>query len=553
MGEIATAPDQPAIPGISPQNGNRRVSAPLRLCISAFFPYSYKRGITRRWFCLLLLCLLLASGCTFLAPAPTPTIAPTPAHTTAMQQADDLFTAGRYYEAHQRYLQLTQNHPDTADLLLRLGMSYTLRGEYSPAEGKLRRALWLGMPAEPTHLALLYLSYLLRERELIEEAGHTWARTGGESPLDGVAYVLQGESALRQGNYRAAETAYRDATRETLPADWLPTVAYRLALLRAAHSADTARQDLTTFQATYAAWEKTDNTFPQEPFTATTAADPFLTPLLPDIRQPAAQLLAILQTDDPERQQLLGQYYLQHAWYGLAEDQFASIPADSPQGLNAQAYTAYTRWKAGDKQAALTQLQQLAEEHPEEPRAGLLLTLAYLAEGKPAQAQAQIDQLAQRHPQMPDVALSRANLHTAQSDYVSASTAYQEALKNAPNSRRGSIALLAARFYFEHGYNTCSAGLPAAEYAAPRLPDDPRAWTTLAALRYQCDEFAGAIQAASRAREHGATAEATYYRGAALLATQQYREARNTLILAADRQPASIWRERAEEKLALLR
>jgi len=470
-----------------------------------------------------------------------------------MQEADNLFKAGRYYEAHQRYQQLTQAYPDTADLLLRLGMSYTLRGEYSQAEGKLRRALWLGMPAEPTHLDLLYLSYLLRERELGEEATHTWARTGGESPLDGVAYVLQGESALRQGNYHAAEAAYRDATRETLPADWLPTVAYRLALLRAAHSAETALQDLTAFQTTYAAWNKTDDTFPQEPFTATTAADPFLTPLLPDIRQPAAQLLAILQTSDPERQQLLGQFYLQHAWYGLAEEQFANIPADSPQGLNAQAYTAYTRWKAGDKQAALTQLQQLAEEHPEEPRAGLLLTLTYLAEGKTEQAQAQIDQLAQRHPQMPDVALSRANWYTAQSDYASASTAYQDALKNAPNSRRGSIALLAARFYFERGYNVCSAGLPAAEYAAPRLPDDPQAWTTLAALRYQCDEFQGAIQAANRALEHGATAEATYHMGAALLETQQYRAARDTLIRAADRQPASIWRERAEEKLALLR
>jgi Flp pilus assembly protein TadD len=95
----------------------------------------------------------------------------------------------------------------------------------------------------------------------------------------------------------------------------------------------------------------------------------------------------------------------------------------------------------------------------------------------------------------------------------------------------------------------CESGLPAAEYAALRLLEDSDVWTTLAAARYHCHDFGGAVGAAQKARALGAGAEASYYLGVALLEQGNDKEARQALNRAADLEPTSVWREYAEQKL----
>jgi tetratricopeptide (TPR) repeat protein len=110
-----------------------------------------------------------------------------------------------------------------------------------------------------------------------------------------------------------------------------------------------------------------------------------------------------------------------------------------------------------------------------------------------------------------------------------------------------------ARFHLDISLDRCAAGLPAAEEAARALPNDTRAWATLAGARFGCGDPAGARAAAEQALQRGpANVEATYYLGRALAALGDRPAARQALINAADLAPRSVWRERAESQIAAL-
>jgi tetratricopeptide (TPR) repeat protein len=270
------------------------------------------------------------------------------------------------------------------------------------------------------------------------------------------------------------------------------------------------------------------------------------------VTQDAEQLIAILEADTNERLQLLGQWYLQLGLYDLAAPQFASIPHDAPEWWLAAGYTAYTRWRAGKREAGIQQLETLVRDQPDVPQMRLLLVLVYLAEQRIDAAALQLDTLEDRYPDMPDVYLSRAMWYVVQSDYANAMSSYEEAMAVAEPNRKGAMAFRAATFSFETTYNICDSGLPMAEYAVLRMVEDAQAWTTLAAMRYHCRDFPGAEHAARNALERGGGAEASYYLGAALLDMREYEQARRILIQAADSDPDSRWRELAEEQLNML-
>jgi tetratricopeptide (TPR) repeat protein len=452
----------------------------------------------------------------------------------------------------QSYVALNEQYPDTAAVLLRLGMLRTLRGEYDQAEPRLRRALWLEIEGQSYEITLLYLSYLLRQKGMATEAQQAWDRAGLSPTLAGPALVLDAEYALSQGDTQAAQTRYHKAIQEPLPSDWLPLVGYRLALFQAANEPDRALAALIAFSTRYARWEQ--NGFPpsSDQFTAITAPVPLISPLIPRVTQDAEQLIAILEADTNERLQLLGQWYLQLGLYDLAAPQFASIPHDAPEWWLAAGYTAYTRWRAGEREAGIQQLETLVRDQPDVPQMRLLLVLVYLAEQRIDAAALQLDTLEDRYPDMPDVYLSRAMWYVVQSDYANAMSSYEEAMAVAEPNRKGAMAFRAATFSFETTYNICDSGLPMAEYAVLRMVEDAQAWTTLAAMRYHCRDFPGAEHAAHNALERGGGAEASYYLGAALLDMREYEQARRILIQAADSDPDSRWRELAEEQLNML-
>lgn len=457
-----------------------------------------------------------------------------------LRHADLLFKTGQYHAA-LRSLTALSAQPATPEVLVRLGIVRTVRGEYDLAERALRHALALGMRGEDRDLASLYLGQVLIRRGQAQPAMRLWAQPAADSRLDGPRRVLRAEWALRQGDYAAAEVDYRAALSPTLPTDWQPVVRYRLALLRAASNSNAALIEL----------ESAD----QAPSLLPTHAppDPLLSPLLPAVQRDVERLLVVLQSGESERPQLLGQLYLELNLFALAEAQFAQVAPDSANALAAAAYAAYTRWRSGDTRGGLARLKQLVARHPEEPRARTLLALAYLSQENTAAARAQIDSIATMAPTDPNTHLAWANWYVAQRDYVSASTEYQRALKQAPLAQRGTYALLVARFHLDTTYELCLYGRPAAEVAVQTLREEAEAWTTLAASRYYCGDLAGAVDAARRAQSYGSGADAAFYLGTALAALGEQEAARSALVQAADLAPASVWRERAEARLAQIR
>jgi tetratricopeptide (TPR) repeat protein len=265
-------------------------------------------------------------------------------------------------------------------------------------------------------------------------------------------------------------------------------------------------------------------------------------------------LLTLLQTEPPEQHQLLGQFFLDLGLYSLALKQFARLAPDSPYGPIAAAYAGYTRWQAGEERAGLQQIASLVTAYPTSPQIRLLLVLMLLQEQDFEATRRHLDTLTRQYPDMPDVYVARAQWAMRQHDYAGALRGYQKALSLVEHSfeRRGQYALLAARFHLATTYELCRHGVSSAELAARMRPDDGQAWATLAAIRYQCRYSGGAVAAARVALERGGGADARYYLGAALLELGHYDTAREMLIQAADMAPASVWRQRAEDKLAWL-
>jgi Tfp pilus assembly protein PilF len=453
-----------------------------------------------------------------------------------LQRADMRFASGQYYTALQQYRALSHQQ-DTAALRLRLGILHTLRGEFALAEQKLWHAMLLEPSCADYELTTLYLGHVVASREQVPRALEIWQRPAvcaippEQRPYAGPRRVIQAEWALRQGEYGTAQAGYSTAITMTLPADWQAFTLYRLALLQAASDPDGALELLESPLSTVA-----------------TQPDPFLTPLLPTtFVRDSSQLYAVLQASDAERPQLLGQLYLNLEYYDLAERQFAQVPPDSPYALSAATYAAYAEWHTGEEQAAAEQLEQLVTHHPGELRVHVLQALTTISSDtltSTATLTSTVGMLPTWHA---DTYLARALWYVAQSDYVNASLSYQQAIDLAPAPMRGHYALVAAQFHLRTTYELCAEGLPVAQEASSQLTASAEAWTTLAAIRYQCSDFAGATIAAHHALTlDPQRAAAFFYRGAALARLNRLDEARITLIHAADLAPASIWRERAE-------
>jgi predicted negative regulator of RcsB-dependent stress response len=425
--------------------------------------------------------------------------------------------------------------------LLRLGILFALRGEYAQAEPALWQVISTTSDAANYELAKIYLGYVLANRGQSERAQQAWQRQGlctgspERCPHAGPLAIVQAEWALRQGNYAEAEAGYQAALALPLPEDWRALAVYRLALLQATDEPARARAMLEAPPSRRAA-----------------SPAPLLEPLLPETAETQrnkAHLLTVLQTDEQQQAQLLGQFYLDAGLPELAAAQFAQVEPDNPYALAAAIQDAYARWLAGDSQASLTQLEQQTTSYPTDPRLPTLLVLASIdgTDTDSISATHSISStLSQLAIQRADTHLAWAAWHIAHSDYIAARQSYKVALALAPPDQRGRYALLVARFHLRTSYEICTDGIAAAEIATRELPTSADAWATLAGSSYQCGEFAPAIDAARRALADGPRADASFYLGAALAHQGEAEAARTALIHAADLAPASIWRRRAE-------
>jgi Flp pilus assembly protein TadD len=459
-----------------------------------------------------------------------------PAPDDALREADRQFYAGHYHAALQSYARLSVD-PHKPQAALRLGIVRYIRGEHTAAERALRRALQRNLRPRDAELAAIYLAATLDAQGKVERAAQRYTqlrRCHTRCFFAGEREILAGELALRQSSYAAAEAAFREALALPLAAPWHNIALTRLALL-------TSARDSAMALATLAA--------PPPPVAH---ADTFLHPLLPRQPHTREQLIAALTIPPAPRLRLLGHYFLDLRLYPLAEAQFNQVAPGSPDALGAAAYAAYARWSAGDRVGGIERLEALVADYPDEPRARTLLALAYVAQDESNAARTQIETIVQLSPARPDAYLAWASWYAAQHDYVAAAHEYQRALIAAPAAERGRYALLAASFHLELGYNLCEEGLPHAETATEQLPGSSDAWGLLAAHRYHCADFSGAVAAARSALAIADDARSSYYLGAGLAALGEQGEARNLLVRAADLAPASIWRERAERALARL-
>lgn len=446
----------------------------------------------------------------------------------SFQAAEELWRAGRYYEARAAYAHLV---PDLPLAQLRLGMIYVLRGERGPAERAIRSAMQRGLSNADYQLALLYLGRALADDGRSELATRTWLLLEACHPAQvcryrAVARLLAADMALTEGAYAQAQTGLQAALAEPLPVAWAHYARYRLAILEAATDPEAALALLVPTAEPQA------------------AADPWLEPLLPTVGHGPEELHRLLATPPEQHSQLLGQFYMEQGFPRLAEAQVAALSRDRTL------YAAVARWRTNGN---VQELEALATTYPDEWRMGLLLAMAYLKDNADAAATHQLEILAETQPATAELELVRASWHLMRGEYEAADQAYQRALDLAPVERRGDYALLVARFHLSTTYELCSGGLRAAEIAARARPDDATTLSLLAAYRYYCDQPTAAAQAAEVAWQAGAGAEAAYYLGLSLASLGEQQAAREALIRAADQAPASAWRQRAELALMALR
>ncbi|MFN8503819.1 hypothetical protein [Kouleothrix sp.] len=481
---------------------------------------------------------MLAAALLLLGIAARAVFAPDPRDD--LRRADALFLAGRYHDARAAYAALTARWPRFAPGWLRLGVVSALRAEPAAADTALLAAVGAGAAPADLALARLYPGALAARAGQAGQAREFWAQVSAPARLLAARRLLEAEQLLAEGQYAAAEASYRFRRRPATcrPAGgWPPPRAF-LALLRASSGPGCGAR---------AAWRARRTPAADNP------ADAWLEPLRPPGDAANSQLRAALDAPPEQRAQLLGQVYLAARLYPLAEAQFAQVPPGGAYARAAAAYTAYTRWSAGDRAEGLRQLQALAEAAPDDPRARALLALALLSEQDADAARAQLEALQALAPRAADTQLAWAQWHTAEHDYVAAAAAYAQALRDAAPDQRGGYALALARFHVESALDLCGAGVAGATSASQALPNDPRAWVVLAAAQLGCGDAGAARAAAEQAlRLAPADAEAAYYLGRALAQLGDRPAARAALIRAADSAPASAWRVRAEQQIDLL-
>lgn len=466
-------------------------------------------------------------------------------------RVDKLLLTGQYYAAVQETTAQASTHAATdplpADVLLRSGMLAAIRGDYPTAE----RLLWQAISGEldpPAHeLALLYLGHTMVRQQPADHAAtrQVWRQRSrcraAACPLAGAYQAIQAEWRLQQGDYAAAEDGFRAALELPLGADWQRFASYRLALVQAARTPETALALLAApTPRQNSRWQRMSS------------------PLIPArALQNRARLHELLTTPPHERRQLLGQMYTALGMDELALQVLQATPAVSPHQQAARAHIAYLQWRSSQHHASTSALETLALLYPDEPGVQTLLVLAEIIEAS-QQTTSSItattittDTLVLLPDERAATSLAWGVWHLSQRDYLGASTAFQQALEQASAAQRGRFALTIARFHLDTAYEICTDGRAAAESAVRALPESSAAWGLLAAARYQCGEFAPAIAAAETAlllaeRTGSPAAAAHFYLGAALAHQGNPAAARPHLIRAADLAPASVWRERAE-------
>jgi len=461
-------------------------------------------------------------------------------------RVDRLFARGHYYAALHEYSEMAQQ-AETGPVLLRLGIVHTLRGEFPDAEARLWYALSRDLEPEAHELAALYVGHVLASRGQLAEGRAAWREESDctaaapDCPYAGPRHIREAEWLLGTGDYAAARAGYQAALALPLPPDWYALARYRLALLQAAEQPALA-------QATLAA----------APTAYSPPPEPLLRPLLPpepaDLDAASARLATVLRAEMPERARLLGQIYREAGLADLALAQFEQAQPRADDALAVAMQAAQARFALGEQDASMRQVRRLTARYPADPRAATLLAMLQIASSDTITATAALAPTLRALPQgRAETHLAWAAWHLRQSDYLAASAAYQEALALAPLAEQGRYALLVADFHLSTAFEVCRGGLPAAEDAVEALPDSPDAWTALAAHRYQCGDFAGAVGAAQRALTltEEPRADATYYLGAAHARLGAWEEARPLLIRAADLAPASVWRQRAELLLGM--
>lgn len=467
-----------------------------------------------------------------------------------LQPIDDLIAAGHYHNALTAYQELIYDPYQPIDLIdlqdpalqLRLGILHTVRGEWSQAE----RNLWpavvsSSLDAAQRETAIIYLGYVLANREQPEQALKAWQRSSPceqppeQCPLAGLRELITAEWQLTWGNHAAAARDYQVALDHALPLDWYRLARYRLALLQAPDDSQQAATLLT-----------------QPLPTDLPAAEPLLQPLLPVVSdEVSGVLIAILQAEPERIPPLLGQFYLDQGYHDLALAQFRQIPDNHPFSLNVDTHTAYLTWLTGDLDATAARFRQLATDYSVRESLPAMVALAHITSEMHHSSTTPISQtLESLAITQPETHLAWAAWYTLQGDYEEVRRAYQLALALADPDDRGTYALLIAQFHLRSTYTMCTDGLETAQIATAELPASADAWTVRAGLHYQCRQFAAAIDTAERALRLEQRADASFYHGAALAYQGDFVGARSLLIQAADLAPASIWRQRAELLLA---
>jgi|HigsolmetaAR201D_1030396.scaffolds.fasta_scaffold12474_4 tetratricopeptide (TPR) repeat protein len=457
-----------------------------------------------------------------------------------LRSFDQQFVAQHYYEALRSAEKLVQRSPESAAAWTRMGMIRTLRAEANEASIALSNAIRLGVYGHEYDLVRLYQGRVSLLMGYHDEAALFWAQIAPTSPVYGMRRILDAELFLVLQDYASAEAAYRTALQAELPVAWRRQALTRLAALRASSDPPGAMAEIAQIAQVSA---------PRNlPSTVN-----FLAPLMPRAYPDAQQISVALESEQDQRALLLGQMYLDAGWYALAEAQFTAVAPASPNALAATTYAAYTAWRSGARAEGQQKLEQIVDEHPDEPRARALLALIYLSEEDSSSSQVQLDLVRAMAPRSPDTYLAWAQWYAAHHDYVAAEAEYQRARLQALPEDRGRYALAQTRFYLQTGLRLCESAPPIALEAVMLAPQQVDAWVTLAQTRLACSDLEGAVSAAQRALELAPTnAEATYYLGQSLALLGRRSEARSALIKVVDLAPASPWRARAETQLARL-
>lgn len=490
--------------------------------------YTLIRNITRILGCFIVLAIL-AQALRFTFSSDTQ---------SQLRSFDQLFIQEQYYQA----LQFVRTSPTPYEPVIwaRKGMLHSLRNEPSLANQSFAVALRSGLSGLEYDLLRLYQGYNSWKRGYQDEARNAWDQIDRRSALTGLRLVLEAEVSLNQQDFVRAERELRQALTYPLPVDWFRFTHQRLALLRASSDLVSALNELQLSESK-----------PTEP--ASGHYFQLAQALLPHSSLTSTQLRNILEAPAEQRAQLLGQTYLELAWYPLAELQFAAIPESSPLWFSAVSYLAYTQWQIGASDESISQLSKLMESYPEDPRPRALLALIQLSASQEDEARIQLNLVRTMAPYEPDTFLAWAQWHSVKREYTQAAQAYENARTRAAPAERLKYSIAQIRFHLNTNTSVCSTALQVAEEAATLEQQNSDVWTLLAQVQLACKQTQQALYSSQQAlRLNNKHAEAYFYQGEALISLKQRDAARASLIQAANLAPSSIWRNRAEELLQQL-